>query len=360
MSDIFAHAWSLILGEKYSLFHKIILYFGSYKKAWENFESEGYDALNIPPESFYFLKQLKLKINPEVEYQDLCSQNISFLALHDKNYPRLLKHIPQPPLILYYKGNLQCLEKECIAVVGTRKNTAYGKNCTRKIIKELVEQNITTVSGFAQGIDALAHEYTIEYGGQTIAVLAHGLNTLYPQSNRHLAEKILNAGGLLLTEFSPKTHCLKHYFLRRNRIVSGLSKATCVVECPDKSGAINTAQHAFDQNRNVYVIPGDIYRNTSQGPLKLMQKDKAYPVKDAISILSDLQLPLANVTQPQNKLSSEESKILEVLDYGRTLSLQEIYDKSRIVLPELTPILISLELAGYIEKTSQGYLKILS
>lgn len=360
MSDIFAHAWSLVLGERYSLFRRILVYFGSYQQAWKFFEEEECSALKLAPESFYYIKELKRKINPEEEFTSLINQGISFLSLTDQKYPELLKHISQPPLILYYKGSLQCLEKECIAIVGTRKNTAYGKNCTRKIIRELVEQNITTVSGFAQGIDSLAHEYTIEYGGQTVAVLAHGLNTLYPQSNRQLAENIINANGLLLTEFSPKTHCLKHYFLRRNRIISGLSKATCVIECPDKSGAINTAQHAFDQNRNVYVVPGDIDRNTSQGPLKLMQSDKAYPIKDAAGMLLDLKLPVINISKSIDNFSGEESKILQLLSSGKALSLQEIYDKSSIALSKLSSILMSLELSGHVEKTSQGYLKILS
>ncbi len=361
MSDIFAHAWSLLVGERYGLFARLFIHFDGFENAWNNFESESYHTLNMTPENFYYIKSIKEKINPEEEYQVLTSQKISFLTINDSDYPNLLKQIPQPPLVLYYRGDLEVLNKVCIGVVGTRKNTAYGENCTRKIVKELVEQEVIIVSGFARGIDSLAHQFAIDYKGLTVAVMAQGLSTLYPTGNRYLADKILDTGGLLLTEFSPKVHCQKHFFLRRNRIISGLSRGICVVECPDKSGAINTAQHAFDQNRNVYVVPGDIYRENSEGPLKLMQKDKAYPIKDAISMLVDLNLPvLDQASLVKSNLSAEEKRVLKMIDYGHHTSLQEIYDKTKTPFKLLNSILIKLEFDGQIVKNARGYLRVLS
>ncbi|MDR4946367.1 DNA-processing protein DprA [Neobacillus cucumis] len=217
---------------------------------------------------------------------------ISVITIFDKEYPRALKEIYQPPWVLYAKGDLSLLEKEpMLAVVGSRQATQYGKSAIRLIFPELIEHNFVIVSGLAKGIDALAHEQTIRLGGRTIAVIAGGLYHIYPKENIPLATHMMKT-QLILSEYPPDTKPLRWHFPARNRIISGLSAGTLIIEAKRKSGSLITANYAVHEGREVFSLPGSIFNPCSGGTNELIQQG-AKLVTSAKDILEELKyLPL--------------------------------------------------------------------
>jgi DNA processing protein len=299
--------------------------------------------------------------------------------IQSKELPILLQNIPDPPEKLSYLGNKELLKKTCIAVVGTRKNSDYGELMTQQIIEELAILDIAVVSGLALGIDAIAHKTALANGIPTIAVLGSSIDNLYPPQNKELAKEIAKQ-GLILSEFPPKTDPKNWHFLKRNRLISGLSIATIVVEAPEKSGAINTAKHALDQGREIFVIPGDVDRPNSVGILHLLQRGAAYPISSGKEIIKILQeqprlfhlekvlkkrsklLPPSPKTAktslkkaPSFRLNPEELQILGILPKRRALSFQKLIEKSQFPVPELLSILSMLELQGLVENEADNY-----
>ncbi len=201
------------------------------------------------------------------------------VGIFDKDYPALLKQIHDPPVVLYYKGSLGCLRKKCIAVVGTRKMSGEGRLLTDKFVKHLVKAGLTIVSGLARGIDTQAHKTTILENGQTIAVLGGGLNEIYPPENKGLAQEIINGHGAIISEFPPDYPIFPGNFPTRNRIISGLSLATLVVEAAENSGSLITARLALEQGREVFVIAPNV-----------LIKDGAFAVYEPEEILDELGL----------------------------------------------------------------------
>src|SRR3989338_8552737 len=209
----------------------------------------------------------------------MTSQNHPILICPDSGYPPLLKQLRDPPQSLYYKGNAELLHTSCLAIVGTRKPSVYGKAMAAYFTKGLLSYGLTLVSGLAFGIDAIVHEVTLEEGGKTIAVLGNGLDRIYPERHAALAQKMLQNGNLILSEYAPGTPSHKHNFPQRNRIISGLSLATLVIEAPIKSGALITAKHAFEQNRDVFAVPSDLGRDSAEGCNLLIGSDMARLVR---------------------------------------------------------------------------------
>src|SRR3989344_3588610 len=196
------------------------------------------------------------------------------IKLGGKDYPKLLVQIPDPPQQLYCRGNLELLNSECFAVVGTRKLTSYGKEATQKIVIGLVQTGFTIVSGLAMGIDAVAHQTALDTGGKTIAILGGGTDdrSIGPQINFRLAINILKSDGLIISEYPEGFHANEKTFPQRNRIISGLSRGTLVIEADEKSGALITAHCALDQNRDVFAVPGSIFSSKSLGTNTLIEK----------------------------------------------------------------------------------------
>ena len=186
----------------------------------------------------------KENINPYKEWQKIEKQKVDFIISSENKYPDLLKEISYSPSSLYIKGKIP-KEMPRIAIVGTRKISTYGKLVTEKLVRALVRYNFIIVSGLAYGVDTIAHKAALENQGKTIAVLGSGLNSIYPYSNKKLSQEIAKRGALI-TEYPLEAHALKHYFPWRNRIISGLSLATVVIEAPEKSGALITTQFALE------------------------------------------------------------------------------------------------------------------
>lgn len=210
---------------------------------------------------------------------------IKNISLGSADYSFKLKQIKHPPAKIYYMGNLEILRCQfALAVVGTRMITNYAKQVLKLLIPEIARRNIVIVSGLARGVDITAHKSALENGGKMIAVLAGGLDEIYPPEHALFAEEIIKSGGLLLSEHSPGTDYLRQYFPARNRIISGLSDATLVVEAKNKSGALITASFAFSQRRTVMAVPGSIFSPQSQGVNGLFKKG-AMPVQCPEDIL---------------------------------------------------------------------------
>lgn len=281
-------------------------------------------------------------------------ENSKKITLSDPNYPKLLKEISDPPQVLYLRGEIKEKDNLAIAIVGTRNYTGYGKKVAEEITSDLVEAGITIVSGLAKGIDTFAHKVALEKGGRTIAVLGSGIDSksIYPSSNRSLAEKIIK-NGAILSEYPPKTKAQKYFFPQRNRIISGLSLGVVVIEAPIKSGALITANCALEQNREVFAVPGPIYSSTAEGANKLIQSG-AKLITDANDILEELNLPLVAKKKnfiPQNK---EEEIIIKTLN-KEPLHLDEIIKQSKLSADKVNSILIILELRGVIKNLGNNY-----
>lgn len=211
---------------------------------------------------------------------------IEAITYFDERYPPLLKEIYQPPWVIYVKGNLSLLNLEKkLAVVGARQATVYSRQTLSIMMKDLVSANIGIVSGLASGVDSIAHQLAIHHNGQTIAVIAGGIFHIYPKENQELASEIMK-NHLLLSEYPPLTKPLKWHFPMRNRIISGLSNGTLIVEAKRKSGSLITANYAVNEGRDVFAIPGSILSPYSQGTNDLI-KQGAKPVTSALDILEE-------------------------------------------------------------------------
>lgn len=194
------------------------------------------------------------------------------INIEDNNYPEQLKNIKNPPNTIYYEGNINLLKEPSVTIVGSRNMSEYGKKMASKISKDLTKNNMCIVSGMAIGVDTIAHRSCIEQGGKTIAVLGSGLNKIFPPENKELFKKIINTGGCVISEYSPDTIAQKRFFPERNRIVSGLSLGTVVVEATYRSGTSITAKYAFEQGKKVFCIPNRVGSKNSAGILNLLKK----------------------------------------------------------------------------------------
>ena len=299
------------------------------------------------------------------------NHKIKIISSDNRQFPKLLKEIPNTPKKIYVLGNLLNLSNNSplIAIVGTRKATDYGKRFAKEISQKLTEMGVIIVSGLAMGIDTAAHEGAIMAGGKTIAVLANGLDSIYPAQNENLAKKILEFKGTIISEYPAGTEAFKSNFLERNRIVSGLSIATIVIEAPDRSGSIVTARLAAEQGREVFILPGPANHSNYKGSHKLI-RDGARLITSLEDILEDLgdkikhSNPLAGglnfkqiINSKINKISDKNQLLIikAIQSAGEPLSIDEI-----IKITKLEPHLVSqaiafLTIAGIIKETEKGY-----
>ncbi|MBD3360131.1 MAG: DNA-protecting protein DprA [Candidatus Buchananbacteria bacterium] len=341
-------------------FKKLYTYFSTMRAAWQasflELQKAGLEDKII--EEFLTIKS---QINPDQELAKLQTENIQVITIAGENYPKLLKEIFNPPALLYIKGNLKNLNtKFNLAVVGTRKISNYGKQITPEIIKPLVQNGFTITSGLAIGVDALAHQATLETKGQTIAVLGSGIDqtSIYPSSNRYLAQNILANNGSIISEFPIGTMPLKHNFPTRNRIIAGLCLGTLVIEAAGSSGSLITAWHSLEQNREVFAVPGSLYNQQSIGTNKLIQKG-AKLVATYQDILEELNLQeVKNYVSNQKILpeSEEEKIILQNLSKEPT-HIDQIIKQTSLPAAQIGSTLSLMEMKGLVKNISgQNYI----
>ncbi len=345
----------LALGQFYKFgpvkFKKIKRYFPNMEAAFKA-SLKDYLRAGIEEKTAEEFMIFKHQIEPDRLLENLEKEKIKVLTIADADYPKLLKQIYDPPFIIYYRGDLGAFNGFTLAVVGARKYTPYGQQVTEKLIRELALNHLTIVSGLAIGVDTLAHVAALEAGGKTIAVLGSGLDrqNIYPSQNRYLADKIQASHGLVLSEYPLGTMPLKHHFPQRNRIISGLSLATLVIEAGEKSGALITAAHALEQNRDIFAIPGGIYSPYSAGTNSLI-KLGAKLVANAKDIIESLNLADAASYIENKKIipeSAEEKLILAELNY-EPLHVDELKRLTKLDTSVINSTLTIMEMKGMIK-----------
>ena len=323
-------------------------HFGDYQNAWRASETE-LKNLNLREDILRSIMWKKPSIQPDQEMTRLVRENIWTLTENDPLFPTALREVPNSPIIIYGRGQVKNLQGQTLlAVVGTRKPTQYGLEAVSTITRELTEAGITIVSGLAMGIDARAHETTVENKGKTIAVLGSGVNqdSIFPPENRGLARRILENDGTIISEYAPSTPAVKEHFPARNRIISGLSKGVLVIEAREKSGALITASLALEQNREVFALPGSIFSLASVGPNKLIQQG-AKTVISSRDILEELGIDYNKVREGANELLTEkENLLLGLLD--EPLNIDVVKERTGLETSTIVASISLLELKGKI------------
>ncbi len=282
-------------------------------------------------------------------------KNYKIITFWDENYPARLKEIYDPPAVIYVSGSLKDLKKS-ISVVGTRACSVYGKLATEQFVTEFVNSGVAVVSGMAYGIDSAAHTTAIEKGGYTIAVVAFGLDKIAPSNMKKQSQKIIDSGGAVLTAYSSQTVAQRGYFLSRNRIISGLTSATLIVESSAKGGSLWTAKFALDQNKEVYAVPGRVFDEKSQGTNKLIKDNIAQIALNPEIILTDLgyKSEISNNNIPTNKFNETETLIINSLSKNPT-HIDEISELTQLDMSVLLVNLLNLEFNGNIRQLTGKY-----
>lgn len=303
--------------------------------------------------------------------EELKTQGAEVVALTDRRYPARLREIYDPPPVLFAKGRLELLDTVMVAVVGSRRPSAYGLAVAERLGKDLAAAGVTVVSGMAKGIDTAAHGGALSAGGATVAVFGCGLDVIYPAENRKLAERIAR-DGLLLTEFPPGTPAHPQNFPIRNRVVSGLSEGVVVVEGKQYSGSLITARLALDQNREVFAVPGNITQPSSFGP-NLLIKQGAQLVQSSQDILDGLgvdararlarqpALPLPQpAAAPESPMSHIAAQVFSFLSLDKPVCLDDLIESLPHVSPsELIAVLFELEESGRVRQLpGRSYVKV--
>lgn len=289
----------------------------------------------------------------EKELKALDKMGARIITVWDEDFPPLLKKIYDPPLVLYVLGQFDEKDKYSIAVVGTRQPTNYGKIQAEKIVADLVAQNITVVSGLARGIDSIAHSSALKNNGRTIAVIGSGLDVIYPAENKKLFNEIKEK-GVIISEFNLGTIPNAENFPKRNRIISGLTLGTLVIETAITGGAMQTARLALDQNREVFAIPGNLGVRQSEGTNMLIQRGEAELIKNAEDILTELELKLKpvlgkNIPKQQTDLTIFEEKIYNCL-LNEPLQIDKIAEMTNQSTSDCLVNLLSLEFKGMVKQ----------
>jgi DNA processing protein len=271
---------------------------------------------------------------------------ISKLSPEANNFTNTLTSIPRPPQALYYSGTLPNKRQASVAIVGTRKPSPYGREVTQRFARDLAARGVVIVSGLALGVDAIAHTAALETKGTTIAVLANGLHKIYPHTNRTLGERILTDGGAILSEYETGVDPRPYHFLQRNRIVSGLADAILITEAAARSGTLNTAMHALEQGREVFVVPGNITSPLSAGCNALLRQG-ATPATCSEDILSVIAPSTSSASQRALPLASSplEAKIIELLQAG-IRDGEELQQQSCASASEFSSAITMLEING--------------
>ncbi len=338
-----------------SRFRALVESFGSPKGVLEASAEQLMKLPRIDQKTALAVKSFADQPYIDKQLKSIEKHRVQMVGFQDPEYPEMLSQIHDPPCILFVQGDISCLKTDCIAIVGTRGPTTYGRIMAEKIAGELARRGITVVSGIARGIDSIAHRGALATGGKTVAVLGCGIDVVYPPENRKLQEEIAQTGALV-SEFLMATSPDGTNFPRRNRIISGLSLGVVVVEAGEKSGAIITAEYALDQNREIFAVPGNITAAKSKGTNALIKRG-AKLVQTVEDITEELWPKAPALFKPPPApsalpgLSGEELKVLESLSL-KPKHIDKISADIGITTGKALSILLSLELTGLVKQLS--------
>lgn len=352
MSDLqYWLGFNLVKGIGPAKLQALLDYFGTVGEAWEANEAQlkqlGFDKRAIRT----FLKT-RQTVDLTAYTKRVNDSGYSVLTWDSPDYPAYLREVPAPPPLLYVAGQLQAVDKWSVAVVGTRRLTAYGRQMTREIVTGLVQNGVTIVSGLARGIDSIAHKTALEAGGRTIAILGSGLDHVYPPENRPIVKQIVEKGqGAVVSDYALGTRPESKNFPPRNRIISGLSLGTVVIEAGQKSGALITAQFAVEQDREVFAVPGNVNSPASAGPNRLIQQGAklVMSVDDILEELNLTMVPEQTAIQLALPDSAEEAALLQNLSRQPT-HIDELSRESGLPSALVSSTLTLMELKGMVQQ----------
>lgn len=323
-------------------------YFGSLEEAWRASAGE-LAAAGLDPRSIRAVVARRPLVSPDVEMEQLERLQIRAFTVRDPGYPRLLKEIHEYPPVLFVRGEILPEDERSVTIVGTRKTTAYGREAAHQLAGDLALNGVTIVSGLARGIDSIAHRAALEVGGRTLAVLACGLDITYPPEHLSLAQEVAR-NGAVISEHPPGTRPEAKNFPRRNRILSGLTPGTVVVEAGEGSGTLWTVGHAVDQGREVLAIPGSIFSPTSREPNRLIQ-DGAKMVLSYTDVLEELNFTAMGQQMemvPPLPQDSQESQLMGNITF-EPIHIDEIQRACGLPVSAVSSSLALMEIKGLVK-----------
>ena len=341
--------FSLIPGIGRVRFAQLEKHFGNLEAAWQattaDLKRSGLDGRSIRA-----ITSRQPEISLDAEMEKLGRYGVKAFTWHDSEYPARLKEIYDYPPVLYVRGSLLPEDEWCLAVVGTRRATVYGRQITEELVTDLARSKITVVSGLARGIDSIAHKAALEAGGRTIAVFACGLDSVYPAENAELARRIIQQGALI-SEYPLGTRPRADNFPRRNRIMSGLSLGILVTEAGQRSGAMITAQLALEQNREVFAVPGSILSPSSNGTNHLIQEG-AKLVTNHNDILEELNLTaVAHQMEIREIVPASDTESLLLKQLGaEPAHIDEVCRRTGLSISAVSSTLAMMELKGLVKQ----------
>lgn len=341
--------FSMVKGIGAVRFQALLDFFGRADIAWQ----APYEALREAGLSANLVENLvhvRSSTSLEQIWDRMLAQGITVLTWDQDSYPRRLKEISQPPPVLYVRGEICPDDEWAVAIVGTRRVTAYGRQVAGEVATTLARSGVTVVSGLARGVDGIAHQSTLNAGGRTLAVLGSGVDRVYPPDHRRLAEHIV-ARGALVSDYPPGTPPEGINFPPRNRIISGLSLAVVVIEAGQSSGALITASFAADQGRDVFAVPGNINAPQSQGANRLI-RDGARPLLDPQEILEALDLTRVTEHRTARRVLPADGLEAQLYDLlgNEPLHVDDIRSKTDIPIEKVTATLALMELKGMVRQ----------
>ena len=331
-------------------FRRLEARFASLQHAWEASPSE-LRAAGIEEKPAREVVAARSRISPDGEMERLSREGVEAINWHHPDYPPRLKEIADPPPVLYYKGTLLPSDERAVAVVGTRGPTSYGRQAAAALTADLARSGITIVSGLARGIDGIAHRAALDAGGRTIAVLANGLDMVYPKEHADLFQRSQTQGAVI-SEYPLGVRPDSRNFPRRNRLISGMSLGTLVIEAPLQSGAVWTVRHALEQDREVFCVPGSIFSPVSQFTNRMIQEG-AKLVSNYTDVLEELNLTVV-AHQYEMPLTEEtedpaESDLLQHL-HEQPVHIDDIRRSASLPIAAVSGMLSMLELKGKVKQ----------
>ena len=337
-------------------------HFGTLEQAWKAGFAE-LKAAGLDSKTSTSVATRKLRIDPDAELDRVAKAGITALTWHDDEYPSRLKEIYDVPPVLYVRGRLSPDDERSIAVVGTRKPSAYGREAAYNLSQDMAKSGVTVVSGLALGIDGVAHQAALDAGCRTLAVMGSGVDVIYPWSHDRLARRIVE-NGALISEHPPGTRPSAQHFPRRNRIMSGMTLGTVVIEAGEKSGALLTAHHALEQNREVFAVPGNVFAPTSLGTNRLIRDSAAKLVIDYRDVLEELNLSYAGEQGEQIEMAAHfpedenEAALLGFVTYD-PVHIDEVVRSSGMDISLVSGALAMMELKGVVRQVGgMNYIRI--
>lgn len=347
-------ALNMVLGVGKTLFHRLVRHLGSPERVFQSDRRELMQVEGIGEKTASAIVDFDVDKYVEREFALIAKYGVKLVTLDDPQYPALLKSIYDPPPLLCYKG--ESLDKFTIplAVVGTRAVSSYGKIATERICGRLASSGICIVSGMARGVDTIAHKSALKAGGSTIAVLGCGLSHIYPPENASLQERIVE-NGAVVSEFPMAMKPDRNNFPARNRVISGLSYGTVVVEAGEKSGALITADFALEQGREVFAVPGNIYSPNSRGTNRLIKMgakmaDGPEAIWEELAPSLKALLKHDKPNEPDAGSLSPKEEHLRSLVTSEERHIDELIEISRLSPAEVSATLVQLELKGFVRQ----------